>query len=142
MEPEILRRGNEFHRRVQSDWETSAEGKVRREKGIEFGCNTKGSTHLRRGRMDLFVDQLGDFVTVVEIKSTDWDRVKPGNVRKLLLSHSRQVWKYVAEYVDGRGFDVCPGIIYPSAPISLDLKQQVEAFFSDHCIQLVWYNDT
>jgi hypothetical protein len=60
-------------------------------------------------------------------------------IRRLLSAHSRQVWKYVDKYVDGVG--VCPGIIYPTALKSFALKQDVEKFFSDHCIQIVWYDD-
>ncbi len=34
--------------------------------------------------MDLFVDDLTDYVVIVEIKGTNWDRIKPQNVKKLL----------------------------------------------------------
>jgi hypothetical protein len=141
LEPEILRLGKEFHRRVQSDWERTAEGKIHCEHGIAFGVDVKRAAHLRRGRIDIFVDKISDFVTVVEIKSTDWEKVKTRNLRHLLSAHSRQVWKYVDKYVDDDGMSVCPGIIYPTAPKSIDLKKQVENFFSEKCIQIVWYDD-
>jgi len=141
LEPEILRRGKEFHRRVQSDWEKTAEGKIHCEHRIACVLNDNSAKHVRRGRLDLFVDEIGDFVGVVEIKSTDWEQVKASNIRKLLSSHQRQVWRYVEKYVDDDGLDVCPGIIYPTAPRSPELKQEVERYFSDHCIQIVWYDD-
>ncbi|MBI2999333.1 MAG: hypothetical protein HYY46_12945 [Deltaproteobacteria bacterium] len=141
MEPEILQLGKAFHRRVQSDWERTAEGKIHSEHGIVFGIDIARAMRVRRGRVDLFVDELGDFVTIVEIKSTDWEKVKPASRRNLLSAHSRQVWKYVENYVDADDMSVCPGIIYPSAPNSLDLKRQIETFFNNHCIQIVWYDD-
>jgi hypothetical protein len=141
VEPEILRRGKEFHFRVQSDWEKTAEGGIHKEHGIVFGVDPSQATHIRRGRIDLFVDELGDFVAVIEIKSTDWERVKPSNLRKLVASHCRQIWSYIEKYVDGDRIDVCPGIIYPHAPKSVGIKQEVEKYINDRCIQIVWYDD-
>ena len=141
MEPEILRRGKEFHQRVQLDWKNTAEGQIHLEHKIVRGLNDQNTTHIRRGRIDLFVDEIGDFVTVVEIKSTDWDKIKSTNRRKLLSSHQRQVWGYVEKYVDDDRVSVCPGIIYPSAPKSVHLKQEIENYFSEHCLQIVWYED-
>jgi len=139
MESKMLRIGKDFHCRVQADWENTAEGKVHREWLIKLGdCNLRRA---RRGRMDIFVNDLGDFVTVVEIKSTTWENVKKANVRKLLLSHNRQIWKYVDKYIDDEKTDVCPGIIYPTAPKHPELKDYIERFFHDHCVQLVWYDD-
>jgi len=43
------------------------------------------------GRMDIFVHDVGDFVPVVEIKATDWDRIPAGNIQRNLSSHRRQV---------------------------------------------------
>lgn len=68
-EPESLRRGKAFHDKVQSDWEETAEGNVRRERTIPL--IPKRAKRIRRGRMDLFVDGFDDMVVVVEIKGTD-----------------------------------------------------------------------
>ena len=141
LEPEILRRGKQFHQLVQSDWEQTAEGGIHKEHGIVLSVVPKQATHIRRGRVDLFVDELGDFVAVIEIKSTDWEEVKPSNRRKLVGSHCRQIWNYVAKYVDEDRMDVCPGIIYPRAPKSLSIKQEVEKCVNEHCIQIVRYDD-
>jgi len=89
-EPEALRRGKAFHKRVQSDWEkTAKDGKVNLEHTINIIKDSSGLKRIRRGRLDLFVNELGDFVSVVEIKSTDWDRIRPENRRRLLSSHRR-----------------------------------------------------
>lgn len=91
-EPDLLKRGKRFHKRVQQDWQRSAEGEILVEKTIPLLFGSALGRH-RRGRMDIFVDEDEGMVAVAEIKGTDWDRVK--HVRKLLSSHERQIWKCV-----------------------------------------------
>jgi hypothetical protein len=138
MEPEQLRRGKEFHRRVQADWEKTAEGGVvHPEHFVELPLLPQTAKRVRKGRLDLFVGEMGDFVSVVEIKSTDWDRIKPKNIGRLLTSHRRQVWKYVEEFVDNRHIDVCAGIIYPRTPNSDGLRKRVEDYMIEYGIPVV-----
>ena len=45
----------------------------------------------------IFVDPKNpDHVVIVEIKNTDWDKVK--HPKKLVGSHRRQLWKYIDPY--------------------------------------------
>jgi hypothetical protein len=142
MEPEILRRGKAFHKRVQGDWENTAKGgKINIEHSIPLSILRKKTMPQKTGRLDIFVDELGDFISVVEIKSTDWDKVKEKNRKKLLGSHRRQVWRYIEEYVDIKKIDVCPGIIYPKSPITPGLKDLIEDYLNDYGLQVVWYDD-
>jgi len=141
-EPEILLRGKEFHQAVQRDWEATADGNVEDEKTIDLVPD--GARHQRKGRLDLFVnelegDDLGGFVSVIEIKATDWDRVK--HPRKLVAAHRRQVWRYIGKYLDLDEVSVCAGMIYPHAPSDLEVKQLVVEHLHEHCLQVVWYYD-
>ena len=137
-EPEILRRGKAFHRRVQRDWEDLAtDGVVDSEHTIEISRDTQ---RVRSGRLHLFVDDLGDFVSVVEIKSTDWDRVKPENRRRLVASHRRQIWRYIETFLDRERVDVCAGVIYPRAPRTPGLRREIEELLNDYGLQVVWYD--
>lgn len=77
-------------------------------------------------------------VAVVEIKGTDWDRVR--HVRRLLGAHRRQVWKYVDPFLED-GLQVSAGIIYPTAPKTEGLKAEVEDYLNDSGLQVVWYDD-
>ena len=88
--------------------------------------------------MDLFIDEVHAFVSVVEIKATDWDKVISANRRKLLGTHRRQMMKYVDKYVDGDGISVCAGFVYPRKP---GLTEEVDAFLNDHAFQVVWWYD-
>jgi len=140
MEPVQFSLGKLFHTRVQKDWTGLIEGKtVRPEHAIGFIA--AGSKHTRRGRIDIFVDQLEDFVTVVEIKSTDWDKIKETNIVKLLGSHRRQLFHYVDKFLITEQTNVCAAIIYPKAPSRTGLKEKIEEYFNDHAFPVVWYDD-
>ena len=142
MEPEILLRGKAFHTRVQKDWQKTAKGgKINKEHSIPLSILRKKIKRQNTGRIDIFVNELGDFISIVEIKSTDWDKVKEKNRKKLLGSHRRQVWRYIEEYVDIKRMDVCPGIIYPKSPVTNGLKDMIEEYLNDYGLQVVWYDD-
>jgi len=139
-EPKSLREGKAFHKKVQGDWELTVKGgKFYPEHTISLVPNN--STHKRQGRLDIFVDDVGDFVSVIEIKSTDWDAVKPKNRKRLLCSHKRQVWRYIDRYVDLEKVDVCPGIIYRSPPSTPGLREDIEEYLNQWGLQVVWYEE-
>ena len=140
-QPKALVRGKVFERRVKDDWEQSATGTMDMEHTIELSLVRPRGLRLRKGRVDIFVSELGDFVSVIEIKATNWDRIKPANVTKNLGSHRRQIWKYIKEHTDVEKVDVCAGVIYPSAPGKEGLKERVEAYMGEYGIQVVWFDD-
>jgi hypothetical protein len=140
VEPEILRRGKEFHRLVQAAWAGEIErAPVHSEHIITAAVLEKGVTRHRRGRVDIFVEQIHDFVTVVEIKATDWNRVAARNRRKLLSAHRRQVLRYVDKYLDDDKVSVCAAIIYPMAPVCASVRREIEKYLNENALQVVWY---
>ena len=139
-EPEQLRRGKEFHRRVQADWLRTAEGAVLTERSIVISKGPHADPR-RRGRVDILVDELDGHVAVVEIKSTDWDAIKPANRRKVLGAHRRQTWRYIEKYLDVDAVDVSAGIVYPRVPVTPGLLETVEGYLNDYGLQVVWYDD-
>lgn len=141
MEPSQLSRGKLFQARVQKDWGGLIEGKtVRTEHTILTGLISADSKHMRKGRIDIFVDQMEDFVTVVEIKSTDWDKIKTKNIKKNLASHVRQLFRYIDKFLLVDKINVCAAIIYPSGPSTPGLKEKIEEYFNDHAFPVIWYN--
>lgn len=142
-EPKVFRRGKLFEWGVKADWLKTAEGKVHTEMTIPLHQQVlKKNGHSRRGRMDVFVDDIGsDQVAIIEIKSTNWDRIKPENVVKNLGAHRRQLCRYIDEYLEGKGLTVCPGLIYPEAPVTPGLKEKVEEYLNRYGITAVWYRD-
>ena len=114
-EPRALRRGKAFQKRVQADFfRNSRDGTPRSEAWVSFAHLR--SHGVRGGRADILITELGDFITVLEIKATDWDKIIPGNVTRNLWRHQRQLFRYVDKFLDVDGLDVCLGIIYPRPP--------------------------
>lgn len=137
-EPNQLRQGREFHRLVQVDWARNAEGDTVPERPC-----TKPTG--RRGRIDVFVDD-DDSVSVVEIKHTDWDRMKPAAVRRNARRYARQLWQYIDSQLQGLGEDkvrdVCPGIIFPNRPVDANRLKLIEELFDAEGIPVVWEDET
>jgi len=92
--------------------------------------------------IDIFVSQVGDFVSLFEIKATDWDRIKPGNVRRNLASHVRQALAYVDTYLVGENTNVVATIIYPPSPRSPELKKIIETYLNERGFQVVWFDSS
>jgi hypothetical protein len=140
-QPAQLQRGRAFEARVKADWALTAEGNLENEKTIELLSGLTREGLPRRGRMDIFVNDAGDFVVVVEIKGTDWDHILPKNIQRNLSSHRRQVWKYIDKHLERDRVNVCAGIIYPTAPRMPGLKRRVEEYLNEYGLQVVWYDD-
>ncbi len=143
-EPSQLRRGKAFHKLIQAEWEKEAEGDVSAERQV---IRANG----RRGRVDVFVndDDPNSPLAIVEVKATDWDRIKAGNIRRNVRRQSLQIRSYIesqimeGEYVDsGEGKDVCPGIIFPRRPQDRQRMKQIEELFLEEGIPVVWHDET
>lgn len=95
-----------------------------------------------RHRVDVLVEDLGDCVSVVEIKNTGWDRMKPHRVRPNALRHAAQVWGYVEPWLDRARKDVVPGIIYRKVPKIRDRLNEIEECLHSRGIQVVWHEES
>lgn len=134
VEPEVLRRGRAFHRRVQAAWAGELAGAPVQPEHRTLLCS---GARTRHGRLDLFVSQVEDFVTVIEIKSTDWDVVRDANRRKLLAAHCRQVLQYVDAYL--RDVNVCAALLYPYPPSTPGLRERIEEYVERQGLPVIWY---
>jgi hypothetical protein len=134
-EPSLLKKGKQFHKSVQSEWSLTAEGLLKSEKNVKMAGNKKG-------RVDIFVEEIGDnLVSVVEIKNTDWDKIKPENIQRNVKRQARQIWKYIESQIDLEGKEVSPGIIFPKLPMDSERLELIESIFGDEWIQVVWENE-
>jgi hypothetical protein len=135
-EPSNLKKGKQFHELVQKEWCRTAAGHVKTEKSVS-------KSDRRRGRADIFVDEIGDdLVSIVEIKNTDWDEIKPENIRRNVKRHARQLWEYIEFQTDSEARSVSPGIIYPKIPTDHEKLKLIEAILEGECIQVVWENES
>jgi len=140
-EPELLKRGKKFQKIVQQDFTNNTrDGIAIREETISF----KGLNEImqKSGRMDILITELGDFVTILEIKATDWDRIDSKNVKRNLYRHQKQLFNYVDKYLNIDKLDVCLGIIYPKPPRKKRLRQVIEKYLDDNYgVPAYWYNE-
>ena len=143
-EPSQLRRGKAFHKLIQAEWEEEAEGDVRAERHV---IKPNG----RRGRVDVFVndDDPKSPVAVIEVKATDWDKIKAENIRRNVRRQSLQILCYIESQiiggkyvVGGEGKDVSPGIIFPRRPQDRQRMKQIEELFMEDGIPVVWHDET
>lgn len=113
-EPSQLRRGKEFQKIVQADYKNNSEGEVDLEKTISF--QDIPTIKQKRGRMDIVVqNEPGDFNLIMEIKATDWDRIKPKNIKRNLYKKS--------------GFSIA--MLYPEPPKTEGLRELIETWAMD-----------
>ena len=69
----------------------------------------------KRGREDIrLIDSDSSFTVVVELKASNWDKMKPHRVRPNALRHVRQLWRYIEAELSPQ--DVIPAIVYPATP--------------------------
>ena len=143
-EPTQLRRGKAFHKLIQAEWEDEAQGTVRVERQV---VKTGG----RKGRIDVFVndEDPNGTVAIVEIKATDWDKIKTGNIRRNARRQIRQVLGYIESQIragkfvpTGEGKHVSPGIIFPRRPRDPRRLRQIETLFWEEGITVVWHDES
>ena len=124
-----IARGRRFEKRERPDWDRLDSGTARFEAPTVFDG--------RRGRIDIRVEESEDYVSIVELKATDWDRIRAHRRRPTALRHARQVWQY-ARVELASGIDVCAGIIYERAPRNSKARAVVEQILNERLIQVVW----
>jgi hypothetical protein len=144
MEPLQLKRGKEFQEMVQADYfKNSKGGGVGIEKDVNYNGG-KNRAKGRYGRMDILIDDRDkDYVMIMEIKATDWDRIKPKNYRRNLWRHGRQLHKYIDKFleVDKLG-SVGLAMIYPSAPKKEGLRAKIEEMaMNQYSFPVYWYDE-
>ena len=143
-EPSQLRCGKAFHKLIQQEWQDTAQGDIYAERHI---IKPNG----RRGRVDVFVndDDPKSSIAIVEVKATDWDKIKEKNIRRNIRRQTRQIWSYIelqiiaGKYVPGgEGKDVCPGIIFSKRPKDKKRMELIESLFIEEGIPVVWHDES
>ncbi|GAF96833.1 unnamed protein product, partial [marine sediment metagenome] len=130
-----LRRGKAFHKKMQADWLSTAEGQILIEKAI-----TKPTG--RKGRIDIFVDDDGDkLVAVAEVKSSDWDKMTDPAVRRNVRRQIKQIWDYTDSQLKAKK-DVSPGIIFPKQLKDKERMRLIEELLEEEGIPVVWQDET
>jgi hypothetical protein len=133
-EPNHLRRGKEFHKKIQKEWHKSAEGDVETEKSM-----TKPSG--QKGRMDIFVKSDETLVAIAELKASDWDAMTSAALRRNVRRQAHQIWNYIESQLE-LGRDVSHGVIFPKRPKDPDRIKLIERLFEKEGIPVVWEDES
>ena len=127
-----IKRGREFEQWERMQWK----GKLNELAQFESPTEWQG----KRGLIDIrLVDNDEGQTIVVEIKSTNWDVMKPHRIRPNVLRHANQIWRYIEDAL--RNQPVLPAIIYPASPKRLARKVDVEKILNERFIQVVWRDE-
>lgn len=131
-ESDRLKKGKKFHKVTQTDWVETAEadGDIATEAPI-----TKPPG--KGGRVDVLVPIEDNFVAVVEVKDSDWDRMADKAARRNVRRQIRQVWDFIESQLE-QGNDVAPGIVFPKRPTDPDRMKLVEEMFEEDGIPVIW----
>lgn len=133
-EPSQLRKGKEFHKKIQKEWLDTAEGNIMSEKSM---IKSSG----RKGRIDIFVESNKTLNAIVEIKDTCWDSMTSSAVKRNIRRYTRQIWNYIESQLE-TGKDVSPGIIFSNQPKDPDLLNLIEQLFDQEGIPVVWKDES
>jgi Holliday junction resolvase-like predicted endonuclease len=127
---EDVRRGRRFEAEERAGWRHIARQNIAFEAATAWGP--------KRGRIDIKIDEDAGYIAIVEIKATDWDRLKRDRIRATARRHSRQIWRYVDDHVENQGKEVCPALVYEYEPSDARVRAEVEQVLNDCLIQVVW----
>ena len=133
-EPDRLRRGKAFHKKIQVEWDKEAEGEISTEKTV---IKPSG----RKGRMDVHAAGDDKLVGVVEIKASDWDRMTVQALRRNVRRQIRQIWDYIESQLAEKK-DVSPGVIFPHRPKDPGRMKLIEDLFDEEGIPVIWDDET
>jgi hypothetical protein len=125
-----IRSGRRFESEERAGWAHVPREHVRHEAATKWQS--------KKGRIDIKIDEGSGVVTLVEIKASNWDALKPERIRATALRHARQVWRYINDFSDNQGKDVFAGIVYENEPANPEIRRVVEQILNDRFIQVAW----
>ena len=127
-----VRRGRKFEEWERSHWT----GELNSAAKFEAPTQLDG----KHGRVDIRLNLEEDgHIVIVELKATDWDKLKEHRVRPTGLRHANQIWRYIE--ADLSPLDVTPAIVYPSPPTTPGRKDKLEEILNERGIQVVWRDE-
>jgi hypothetical protein len=134
-EPEVLRRGREFHAEVQAE--------LRRDGSLPLAVEHTLHRRGARRRLDVWIAWRDDdpdqaCAGLVEIKATDWDAVDGPKVRTYARTQARQLLEYLAIAIDVERVGGTPTMLFRRAPVDPFRRVAVEATFAEAGLQVTW----
>lgn len=141
-EPLQLRRGKEFQKIVQADYKKNSKGGgVGIEEHVVF--DKLENIRQKSGRMDIIIhDESEDYVMIMEIKATNWDRIKPKNIKRNLYRHGKQLYNYIDQFMTIDNMTVGLAMLYPEPPKKEGLRDFIEeCAMEQYSFPVYWYSE-
>ncbi len=113
----------------------------------DSGNGPGGSPGPARGRVNLaFVtDDRERMLVIIEIKATDWDKLRVGRVKRNIQRHIRQLLAYldtaISELEAGQWEGVAGALLYPSRPASPETLPCIQAAADKQAVMVTWYDE-
>ena len=123
-----------FIKKKQTEWLDTAQGEVKIEKQM---IKKNG----RKGRMDVFIKTEETYVSIVEMKNSDWDAMTMKNLHRNVRRQIRQIWSYIDPELE-QNREVSPGIIFSNRPKKISRLNLIEQLFEEECITVVWDDES
>lgn len=102
----------------------------------------------RTGRIDLLVVPVGSerMAVIVEIKNTDWDKLRAERIRPNLRAHTRQLQNYldkaISQIGEPAGWDSATGVlIYLKRPTDARVVELIPRIVDGEALMLVWHDE-
>lgn len=133
-EPKCLSQGKNYHKKVQKDWKINAEDTISTEKRIKKPSG-------KMGRIDVCVNCDEKLTAVVELKNSDWDKMKIEAVKRNVNRQAGQIWDYIDSQLI-KGKEVSPGIVFSKSPINYDKLKIIEKLFDEQGISVTWEDES
>ncbi len=133
-EPKILSRGKDFHKKIQLNWEINAEGTISTEKQIKKPSG-------KMGKIDVCVNSDEKLTAVVELKNSDWDKMKIEAVKRNVNCQARQIWDYIDSQLI-KGKEVSPGVVFSKSPKNYNRLKLIEKIFNKQGISVIWEDES
>jgi hypothetical protein len=140
-EPERLKDGNIFDKKVKADW-------LRNAKGVQAGKKAEPKSikklNGREGHIDVFVPIDESWAVVVEAKDSHWDTI---DLRRNVRRQARQIWGYVNALLDTKDKSqkrecVSPGVVFSKRPSDPERVKLIEQLFDEEGIAVVWEDES
>jgi hypothetical protein len=136
------RAATSFHRTVQTQFVADLVG------AVASAERTIRLFNGRTGRVDLLVVTVGSerMAVIVEVKNTDWDKLRLERIRPNLRSHLRLLQNYLdtaaSQIGEPDAWDSAAGVlIYPRRPADANLVELITRTVESVALMLVWHDE-
>jgi len=84
-------------------------------------------------------------LVIIEIKATNWNKIRADRLMRNLRRHLHQLQEYldtaIEEMETGQWGGVAGALLYPARPASNETTEAIERIAGEQAIMVTWYED-